>query len=154
MFDKCVLAAINGPSTEKIRHPRILHDDAEMHVLVFLDRWFKEENIEIAPNAVGVHQGMKYMRKKWKQLYEEYYIPDMKKLDLPHVQRNAFCEIRLRQRSNYERHRKVNNKKWDHLECPDCVHLEEYYEVEKDPSKKSVLKRQLDDHYAAFAQRC
>jgi len=41
MFDKCVLAAINGPSTEKIRHPRILHDDAEMHFLVFLDRWFK-----------------------------------------------------------------------------------------------------------------
>ncbi len=42
MFDKCVLAAINGPSTpEKIRHPRFLHDDAEMHVLVFLDRWFK-----------------------------------------------------------------------------------------------------------------
>jgi len=66
-----------------------------------------EENIEIAPNAVGVHQGKKYMRKKWKQLYEEYYLPDMKTLDLPHVQRNAFCEIRLRQRPNYERHRKV-----------------------------------------------
>ena len=39
-----------------------------------------EENVEIAQNAVGVHQGMKYMRKKWKQLYEEYYLPDMKKL--------------------------------------------------------------------------
>ena len=66
-----------------------------------------EENVEIAPNAVGVHQGMKYMRKKWKQLYEEYYLPDMKKLDLPYVRRNAFCEKRLRQRPNYERHRKV-----------------------------------------------
>ena len=54
-----------------------------------------EENIEIAPNAVGVHQGKKYMRKKWKQLYEEYYLPDMKKLDLPYVQRNAFLRDKI-----------------------------------------------------------
>ena len=42
----------------------------------------------------------------------------------------------------------MNNKKWDHLECPDCVHLKEHYEAEKDPSNKALLKQQLDDHYA------
>ena len=66
-----------------------------------------EENVDIAPDAVGIHQGKKYMRKKWKQLYQEYYVPDMLKLDLPYVKRNVFCEIRLRERPNYQRHRKV-----------------------------------------------
>ena len=63
--------------------------------------------MDIAPDAVGIHQGKKYMREKLKQLYQEYYVPEMLKLDLPYVQRNAFCEIRLRRRPNYQRHRKV-----------------------------------------------
>ena len=41
--------------------------------------WNSEKS---APDAVGIHQGKKYMREKWKQLYQEYYVPEMLKLDL------------------------------------------------------------------------
>ena len=48
----------------------------------------------------------------------------------------------------------MNNKKWDHLECPDCVHLEAHYEYEKEPLKKTILKQQLGNvlciHFLLF----
>ncbi len=41
MFDKCVLASTQEQMEQPIVHPRLRDDDREMHVLAFLDRFFK-----------------------------------------------------------------------------------------------------------------
>ena len=82
-----------------------------MYVFVyFADILFcvTEINVDVSPDAIGIHSGVKYMRQRWDTLYFQYYVVDMKALDLLPVKLNAFCEIRSRCRPSYKRHRKVS----------------------------------------------
>jgi hypothetical protein len=59
-----------------------------------------------------------------------------------------FCECRAKNRPNYIRHRKVSNKKWNHMECQDCVLLEEkVHRNLKDPELREKYEKELSSHW-------
>ena len=81
-------------------------------------------NVENAPDAFGGNAGLKFMRYRWKELYDDVFVPNQKDLKQECVDYNKFCEIRKRERPHYKKHRKVRtSKRWPHTECPDCVSL-------------------------------
>jgi hypothetical protein len=59
-----------------------------------------------------------------------------------------FCELRAKDRPYYIRHRKVSNKKWNHMECQDCVLLEEKLRRNlKDPAQRDKCEAELKAHW-------
>jgi hypothetical protein len=111
-------------------------------VLSFLDTFFhsqgKRKLVDTSPGATGYLKESYTIRMKWIQLYDLHYLPSMKKCDdMAPVDYTRFCELRAKHRPYYIRHRKVSNKKWNHMECQDCVLLEEKVRRNlKDPELK------------------
>jgi hypothetical protein len=59
-----------------------------------------------------------------------------------------FCELRAKHRLHYVRHRKVSNKKWNHMECQDCVLLEEKLRrSSKTPALRDKCEAELKAHW-------
>ena len=56
---------------------------------------------------------------RWKELYDEEFMPMQKYLNCPIIEYFDFCRIRKLHRPQYQKHRKIRtSKKWGHLECP------------------------------------
>lgn len=89
-------------------------------VLSFLDTFFhsqgKRKLVDTSPNATGYMKESFTVRMKWTQLYHQHYLQSMESCDEIPVDYDRFCELRSIQRPYYIRHRKVSNKKWNHME--------------------------------------
>jgi hypothetical protein len=136
MFNSAVAFVLESESNAgavafgpKFKTRGILIPYRDSMVLSFLDTFFhsqgKRKLVDTSPNATGYMKESFTVRMKWTQLYHQYYLKSMESCDEIPVDYDRFCELRSKHRPNYIRHRKVSNKKWSHMECKDCVLLEE-----------------------------
>ncbi len=94
-----------------------------------------------APNAPERH-----IRKKWKELYFDDYLPWCKFNDLPPVKRNVFTSIRKRARPRYKKSQKLRRRGFDLTTCTRCEMYESLIKKAKDPEIRSTLNNGFEYH--------
>ncbi len=108
----------------------------------FLDAYFSSDSlVQNAPNAPEKH-----LRKKWKDLYLDDYIPWCKYNELPAVKRNVFTSIRKRERPRYKKSQKMRRRGFDLTSCTRCELYETLIRKEKDPETRSTLTNSFEYH--------
>lgn len=129
----------------------------KMRVLLFLDVFFMSNGtktfVETSPNTVGeFRRKCLVIRMRWSKLYENYYLPSCNaKGDVP-ASYAEFTAYRKKYRPHFKKHRKVQRKSFNHLECGECVRLQALVDKSRIPEEKSMFQMKLDAHLEFQAQ--
>jgi hypothetical protein len=108
----------------------------------FLDAYFSsDELVQDAPNAM-----QKHLRKKWKELYNEDYVPWCKVNELIPVKLNVFTMIRKRARPNFQKSQKMRKRGFDVTTCTRCEMYQALIAKEQDPEMRSRFQNSFDYH--------
>lgn len=116
----------------------------------FLDTFFRshgrKEYIESSPNTTGEYKNCLVVRKMWREVYDNHYVPSAKERGYDPFSYSKFVEIRKKHRPTLKKHRKVHKKSWNHLECGECVRLQAQIDSARNPECKEIFQTKLDSH--------
>jgi hypothetical protein len=112
------------------------------NVCGFLDAYFgSDELVQDAPNEM-----QKHLRKKWKELYFEDYVPWCRYNEFTPAALNIFTAIRKRARPHYKKSQKMRKRGFDVTTCTRCEMYEALIAKETDLEMRSRFKNSYDYH--------